>query len=171
MMITPLKTGIALGSNLGDRLAQMTAARDFVLSMHEGSQAPLCSGLYETDPVDCAPGADPFLNAVMEIETSLAPHACLASLQKFEQNAGRAEVRESNSPRKIDLDLLYMGDLHSNTPALQLPHPRMTQRRFVLQPLADIRPDLVLPADQRTIASLLSQLPAAPAVRLVASRW
>ena len=171
MMITPLKTVIALGSNLGDRLAQMTAARDFVLSMHEGSQAPLCSGLYETDPVDCAPGADPFLNAVMEIETSLAPHACLASLQKFEQNAGRAEVRESNSPRKIDLDLLYMGDLCSDTPALQLPHPRMIQRRFVLQPLADIRPDLVLPEAGDSTASLLARLPAAPAVRLVASHW
>jgi len=170
-MIPPLKTGIAIGSNLGDRLAQMTAARDFVLSMHEGSQAPLCSGLYETDPVDCAPGADPFLNAVMEIETSLNPDACLASLQKFEQNAGRAEVRERNSPREIDLDLLYMGDLCSDTPALQLPHPRMTQRRFVLQPLADIRPDLVLPEAGNNTASLLATLPAAPAVRLVASHW
>ena len=149
----------------------MAAARDFVLSMHESSGSPLCSGLYETDPVDCAPGTAPFLNAVVEIETSLTPDACLARLRDFEQSAGRTQIRESNSPREIDLDLLYLGDLRSNTPALQLPHPRMTQRRFVLQPLADIRPDLVLPTDQHTVASLLAQLPAAPAVRLVASRW
>lgn len=166
-----MKTGIALGSNLGDRLAQMTAARDFVLAMHEGGQAPLCSGLYETDPVDCAPGTEPFLNAVVEIDTSLAPATCLAKLRDFEQSTGRAEFRDRNSPRAIDLDLLYMGGLHSDTPDLQLPHPRMTQRRFVLQPLADIRPDLALSVDGQPITSLLAGLPTAPAVRLVASHW
>jgi 2-amino-4-hydroxy-6-hydroxymethyldihydropteridine diphosphokinase len=166
-----LKTGIALGSNLGDRLAQMTAARDFVMAMHEGGQAPLCSGLYETDPVDCAPGTEPFLNAVVEIDTSLAPATCLAKLRDFEQSTGRAEFRDRNSPRAIDLDLLYMGGLHSDTPDLQLPHPRMTQRRFVLQPLADIRPDLALSVDEQPITYLLARLPAAPAVRLVGSHW
>ena len=166
-----MKTGIALGSNLGDRLAQMAAARDFVLAMHEGSRAPLCSGLYETDPVDCAPGTDPFLNAVVEIDTSMDPGACLAKLRDYEQSAGRAEFHERNSPRAIDLDLLYMDDVRSDTPALQLPHPRMTERRFVLPPLADIRPDLVLTAEPRTIAALLAWLPAAPAVRLVANPW
>jgi 2-amino-4-hydroxy-6-hydroxymethyldihydropteridine diphosphokinase len=166
-----LKTGIALGSNLGNRLAQMAAARDFVMAMHEGGQAPLCSGLYETDPVDCAPGTEPFLNAVVEIDTSLAPAACLAKLRNYEQSAGRAEFRERNGPRAIDLDLLYMDDARSDTPTLQLPHPRMTERRFVLQPLADIRPDLVLTAEPGTIAALLARLPAAPAVRLVANPW
>ena len=166
-----MKTGIALGSNLGDRLAQVTAARDFVLAMHEGSRATLCSGLYETDPVDCAPGTEPFLNAAVEIDTSLAPAACLAKLRDYEQSAGRAEYRDRNSPRAIDLDLLYMGDLRSDSPALQLPHPRMTQRRFVLQPLADIRPDLVLSMGSQPIASLLARLPTGPAVRLVANPW
>ena len=166
-----MKTGIALGSNLGDRLAQMAAARDFVLAMHEGDRTPLCSGLYETDPVDCAPGTEPFLNAVVEIDISLAASACLVRLRDFELRTGRGEFREHNTPRAIDLDLLYMGDVRSDTPALQLPHPRMTQRHFVLQPLADIRPELVLPAEAHTIASLLARLPAAPAVRLVATDW
>jgi 2-amino-4-hydroxy-6-hydroxymethyldihydropteridine diphosphokinase len=121
--------------------------------------------------VDCAPGTEPFLNAVVEIDTSLAPATCLAKLRDYEQTAGRAEFRERNGPRAIDLDLLYMDDLRSDTPDLQLPHPRMTQRRFVLQPLTDIRSDLVLSVAGQPIASLLARLPAAPAVRLVASHW
>ncbi|MFM8790828.1 MAG: 2-amino-4-hydroxy-6-hydroxymethyldihydropteridine diphosphokinase, partial [Chthoniobacterales bacterium] len=68
-----MKAGIALGSNLGDRRAQIAVGRDFVLSLHQGEEAPLCSGLYETEPVDCAPGTAAFFNAVVEIETSLAP--------------------------------------------------------------------------------------------------
>lgn len=167
----PVRIGIALGSNLGDRAATLATARDFLFSLNEGPGTPLCGALYETEPVDCAPKTAPFLNTVAEIDTSLAPDALLGRLREFEQSAGRAENREKNSPRKIDLDLLYVGDLHLDTPDLILPHPRMTARRFVLQPLSDIRPDLVLPGENETVAALLARLPASPAVRLVDRDW
>lgn len=166
-----MKTGIALGSNTGDRRAQIAAGRDFVLGLHEGTDAPFCSGLYETDPVDCAPGTAAFLNAVVEIETSLEPLKLLQKLRDYEQASGRAANRAKNSPRELDLDLLYMGDVRLDSSALALPHPRMTLRRFVLQPLADIRADLVLPGHSASVAQLLSALPPEPAVRLIARDW
>jgi 2-amino-4-hydroxy-6-hydroxymethyldihydropteridine diphosphokinase len=166
-----VRIGIALGSNLGDRAAALAAAKDFVFSLNESPGQPLCSGIYETEPVDCAPETAPFLNAVAEISVSLPPGALLGRLREFEQSAGRAANHEKNSPREIDLDLLYVGDLHLDTPALALPHPRMTARRFVLQPLADIRPDLVLPGEIATVAALLARLPDRPAVRLVDCAW
>jgi len=166
-----VKAGIALGSNLGDRHSQIAAGRDFVLTLHEGVEAPLCSELYETEPVDCAPGTAAFLNAVVEIETSLAPMDLLQRLRDYEHGSGRSEQRAKNSPRAIDLDLLYADKIRLDSPALVLPHPRMTSRRFVLQPLADIRADLVLPGQIASIAELLSALPPEPAVRLVARDW
>ena len=166
-----MRAGIALGSNLGDRRAQIAAGRDVVFSLHEGAPAPLCSGLYETEPVDCAPETAAFLNAVVEIETSLAPLHLLQKLRDYEQTAGRADDRAKNSPREIDLDLLYADDLRLDSSTLTLPHPRMASRRFVLQPLADIRADLVVPGQSTSIAELLSALPPEPAVRLVARDW
>lgn len=166
-----MKAGIALGSNLGDRRAHISAGRNFVFSLHEAAAAPLCSALYETEPVDCAPDTAAFLNAVTEIETSLEPLALLHKLRDYERSVGRNERRAKNSPREIDLDLLYVDDLLLDSTALVLPHPRMTSRRFVLQPLADTRADAVLPAQSATIAQLLSALPPEPAVRLVARDW
>lgn len=166
-----MKTGIALGSNLGDRTAHLVAARQFLSTLHEGQDTPLCSGLYETEPVGCAPGTAPFLNAVIEIETSLTPDTLLVHLREHETTAGRAWPHPGNRPRTIDLDLLYAGSLRLETPSLTLPHPRLASRRFVLQPLAGIRSDLILPGRDETVAALLSRLPAAPAVQLVASRW
>ena len=166
-----MRIGIALGSNLGDRRAHLAAGRDFVFSLQEGSGSPLCSGLYETEPVECAPGTDSFLNAVVEIETQLSPAEVLARLRAYERPAGRAENHARNSPRGIDLDLLYAGDARIDAPEMTLPHPRMISRRFVLQPLADIRPDLVIPGEKNTVSWLLANLPAAPAVRLVEDRW
>lgn len=166
-----MRAGIALGSNLGDRAARMGAARDFVFSLHEGPGAAAGSALYETDPVDCPPGTAPFLNAVVEIESNLDPEAILRRLRDYEQKSGRGATGPRNSPREIDLDILYAGDLRRASPALILPHPRMMSRRFVLQPLADIRPDLVLPGGDDSVAVLLSRLPPLPAVRLVARDW
>ncbi len=166
-----MKTGIALGSNLGDRRAQIAAGRDFLIGLHEGPDAPLSSGLYETEPVECAPGTAAFLNAAVEIEISLAPMELLQKLRAYEQTLGRAKDRAKNSPREIDLDLLYADNLRLDSSTLVLPHPRMASRRFVLQPLADIRADLVLPGQTATVAQLLSGLPPEPAVRLVARDW
>jgi len=166
-----LKTGIALGSNLSDRTAHLQAGREMVAMLHERSSPPLCSGLYETEPMDCAPGTTPFLNAVMQIETSLEPSALLAQLRAIERSRGRHDSAPKNSPRELDLDLLYAGPVEVVTETLQLPHPRLGARRFVLQPLADICPDLVLPGQAEPVASLLIRLPASPAVRLLAADW
>ena len=166
-----MKAGIALGSNLGDRAAHLAAAKRFLSSLHVGPGALLCSALYETEPVDCTPGTAAFLNAVMEIETPLEPLDLLARLRDFETQQGRAVDRGRNTPRQLDLDLLYVGDIRMETPALVLPHPRMTTRRFVLQPLAEIRPNLVLPGQDLTVAQLLAALPASPAVRPADCAW
>jgi 2-amino-4-hydroxy-6-hydroxymethyldihydropteridine diphosphokinase len=166
-----MKTGIALGSNLGDRAAQMAVARDFIFTLHEGSDAPLGSALYETEPVGCVAGTAAFFNAVVEIETNLEPLHLLQRLHRYENESGRAPIRPKNRPREIDLDLLYAGAVQMATGELVLPHPRMTSRRFVLQPLADIRADLILPGQSSSVAQLLSGLPAAPVARLVSTKW
>jgi len=173
-----MRCGIALGSNMGDRLANLQAGRDAVMLLekqlfsHEGTKArreesetPLFSKIYETEPVDCAPGTAPYLNAVMEIEYTGDPLALLHALQQIEREMGRPTEHPRNAPRTIDLDLLYAGDIILNTAELILPHPRLTTRRFVLQPLADIRPKLVLPGVQKTVAQFLACLPVHPLVK------
>lgn len=161
------RIGIALGSNLGDRAAHLRAARDFVFSLHQGTTPPLASPLYETEPVGCAENTPAFLNAVLEIESSLDPVELLRRLLAFEHEAGRTRSTLKNAPRPLDLDLLYVGTLHLDTNALTLPHPRLTSRRFVLQPLADIRPQLILPGQTTTIVELLARQPDTHRVRLV----
>jgi 2-amino-4-hydroxy-6-hydroxymethyldihydropteridine diphosphokinase len=166
-----MRVGVALGSNLGDRAATLSAARRFLVSLHTGPEAPLFSALYETEPLDCPAGSPGFLNAGAEIETPLDPAVLLGQLQAAEREAGRSPTGARNSPRLLDLDLLYCGDLVASGPLLKLPHPRMLQRRFVLQPLAEIRPDLVLPGQTQTVGALLSALPPGPAVRLATANW
>lgn len=166
-----LPVGLALGSNLGDRQSHLRAAHDFLATMHAGTEPPAVSALYETDPVDCPPGSAPFLNAVVEILTSLPPEDLLARIGAFERQLGRKVLRERNAPRPIDIDILYAGNRTICSAKLVVPHPRLTQRRFVLQPLADIRPDLVLPGETRCVADLLAFLPPVPAVRPAAFSW
>ena len=166
-----LATGLALGSNLGDRLAHLRQGRDLLLSLHEGPAHAAVSPVYETEPVDCPPGSASFLNAVVEIRTSLDPGQLLRQLIRLESELGRSPARERNTARSLDLDIIYAGQLVIDTPTLILPHPRMTVRRFVLQPLADVRPDFVLPGNKRDIAQLLAALPAAPRVALFRAVW
>ncbi|MCX6966394.1 MAG: 2-amino-4-hydroxy-6-hydroxymethyldihydropteridine diphosphokinase [Verrucomicrobia bacterium] len=158
--------GIALGSNLGDRLAQLRAGQAAVAELHTGSQAPLVSPIYETEPVDCAPGTEPYLNAVMEIEFDGEPTALFHALQQIERAQGRPADHGHNAPRTLDLDLLYAGDCTLQSDELTLPHPRLTARRFVLQPLADIRPEWILPGSEKTVAQLLAGLPPIPSVTM-----
>jgi 2-amino-4-hydroxy-6-hydroxymethyldihydropteridine diphosphokinase len=163
--------GIAIGTNLGDRLANMQ--RGVALLIQRARPDSISAGaLYETDPVDCVPGTQAFYNSVIEIQTSCTPQELHAHLQAIEQAMGRAAVREKNSPRTLDLDLLYAGDFVSPDPVLTVPHPRLHLRRFVLQPLSDIRPTLILPGHQLTIAQYIVALKDEPAeVRLVMKDW
>lgn len=136
------RVGISLGSNLGDRIAHLRAAVERLATVR-CSDHLLLSPVFETEPVDCPEGSGAFYNAVIEIETSLPPLELLAATQAIEREMGRPEVRAVNAPRTIDLDLLYYDDLTIMAPGLDLPHPRMFQRAFVLKPLAAIRRDLV----------------------------
>ena len=162
---------IAIGTNLGDRLGNLHRGLDLLRECVQPQEMRV-GGLYETDPVDCAPGTQAFLNSVIQLTAACTPQELHAHLQAIEQAMGRPSVREKNSPRALDLDLLYAGDFVSDDPVLTVPHPRLHLRRFVLQPLADLCPALVLPGHQRSIQQHLDALTDDPAeVRLVEKDW
>jgi 2-amino-4-hydroxy-6-hydroxymethyldihydropteridine diphosphokinase len=161
-----MRAGVALGSNLGERLANLRNARKELVSM-KGALPPLrCSAIYETDPVDCEKGAPKFFNAVIEFGYAGRPEELRRELATIERVLGRPAAHERNVSRPIDLDLLYVGEIVMETAELRLPHPRIVDREFVLRPLADIRPDLVLPTQTETVSVLLLRLPMSGVVRL-----
>ena len=153
-----MRTGVALGSNLGDRLSNLRVARKAILQLAGVTPPIFASAIYETEPIDCEFGAGKFLNAVLEFDYGGDPLELLKRLRELEQALGRLPDRPRNVSRKIDIDLLYFDATKIDKKELQLPHPRMHLRRFVLQPLADIRPDLVLPNQTKTVRELLAQL-------------
>jgi 2-amino-4-hydroxy-6-hydroxymethyldihydropteridine diphosphokinase len=164
-MQTPVSSGyelvcIALGCNLGARMECLNQGIEFLKSLsHNGfiQESPR----FETDPVDCPPGSEPFLNSVALIHVDCdlwPPRVLLDALQKFEQDLGRPVIREQNAPRPIDLDIIFYGSLIVTEPTLLIPHPRATERRFVLEPLSKLLPDLVLPGQSKTVLELLDGL-------------
>jgi 2-amino-4-hydroxy-6-hydroxymethyldihydropteridine diphosphokinase len=165
-----MRIGIALGSNLGDRLANLRAARYAIVDL-VGDKALLVSPVYETEPVDCEPGAGKFLNAVLEIEYDGDPTELLEHMIRVEESLGRERNHASNTSRKIDTDLLYADELNVANERLQLPHPRLHLRKFVLQPLADLRPELVLPGQTKTVRELLAQSEDLTKVIRFADNW
>ena len=166
-----MRTGVALGSNLGDRLANLRAARESIVDLANVKPPVLSSPVYETEPIDCEPGAGKFLNAVLEIEYDGDPSELLEQLVRVEESLGRERDHARNISRKIDIDLLYAGDLSVKSQRLQLPHPRMHLRRFVLLPLADIRPDLRLPDQTKTVRDLLAQIKDSTKVMSFVEKW
>lgn len=170
-----IPVGIALGSNEGDRLQNLQAARQRIMNLPSvRRETPVLSApVFETEPVGCTPGTRPFLNTVIETacDEPFSPSDFLVALRDIEHALGRPTRYPRNAPRTVDLDLLYAGELRCDSAALTLPHPRMCQRRFVLAPLAAIRPNLVVPDQQQTAGELLRALPAYPTVTLHASHW
>jgi 2-amino-4-hydroxy-6-hydroxymethyldihydropteridine diphosphokinase len=154
------RAGIALGSNLGDRLAHLRAALACLREISTPGEPVLSAPVYQTEPRLCPPGSPDFLNTVVEIDFAGAAHELLEKTRAIEEQLGRVRSPERNAPRTIDLDLLYLGEETICSDRLELPHPRIAERRFVLQPLADIRPELVLPGHSLAIADLLARLPA-----------
>jgi len=153
-----MRAAIALGSNLGDRLANLQSARDQIRALDGITEPTVQSTVYETSPVDCEPGAQNFYNAVIEVGFEKSAEALFEALQKIERDLGREGNHERNVSRTIDLDLLYCGSERRADATLQLPHPRMTERKFVLQPLCDIAPDLRLPGQSKNVGELLAEL-------------
>ena len=165
-----MRIGIAVGSNLGDRMMNLRAARDGVVDL-AANKSVLASRIYETEPVDCEPGAGKFLNAVLEIEYDGDPSELLEKLIGIEESLGRKRDHAQSVSRKIDIDILYADDLVINNERLQLPHPRLHERKFVLQPLADIRPDLILPDRKQAVSDLLAQAPDSTKMVCLADKW
>jgi 2-amino-4-hydroxy-6-hydroxymethyldihydropteridine diphosphokinase len=166
-----MRVGIALGSNLGDRLAHLRQARTLVLALPGASAPCIDSRVYETEPVGGGPAAGAYLNAISEVEYEGQPITLLDGLQRIEAEMGRPSKRPRNAPRTIDLDILYAGNLVLSNEEVVIPHPRLHLRRFVLTPLADIRPELILPGQQQSIAALLASLNDPAAVELFAEKW
>jgi 2-amino-4-hydroxy-6-hydroxymethyldihydropteridine diphosphokinase len=148
---------IGLGANLGDRRASIRTAID-KLRQTEGVEVTAVSKLLENPAVGMDEDAPPFLNAVAQVQTTLGSHALLHRLLEIEREMGRHRHGEKWLPRTIDLDLLLYGDHIISSQELIVPHPLMHERRFVLEPLAEIAPGVVHPTLQMTIAGLLENL-------------
>jgi len=151
---------IGLGANLGDSAAAVAQAIA-AIAVLDGVLLTRTSALYASTPVDAA--GDNYVNAVVQVQTRLGARQLLRSLQTIEQGAGRLRPYR-NAPRTLDLDLLLFGAESMDTPELQLPHPRMWSRAFVLEPLAEIAPDLVTDEQRHAVSAQgVWKLPVAPA--------
>ncbi len=157
------KIYLSLGSNVGDRAGQIARAVEALTDA--GVRILRQSSLYATEPVDF-PIQNWFLNCVIEAETDLMPRQLLHALQQIERSIGRKKMVE-RGPRAIDIDILLYGTSVVRAPELQIPHPRMAERRFVLVPLAEIAPSLRHPTLYKAIADLLADTPDQSRVR----RW
>jgi 2-amino-4-hydroxy-6-hydroxymethyldihydropteridine diphosphokinase len=145
---------VGIGSNLGDREATLRRAVE-LLAAEDGIDVVAVSELRETEPVGPVEQG-PFLNGAVRLATELPPRQLLARLLAIEQRLGRVR-KERFGPRTIDLDLLVYGEQVIDEPGLKVPHPRLHERRFALEPLADLAPDLVIPG-RGAISALLAKL-------------
>ena len=144
---------LALGSNLGERMASLQGAV-YAIADTPDVWVTAVSPVYETQPVDCPPEADTFLNAVVLIDTTLAAGRLMERALAIEDAYERERGDVQNAPRTLDVDLIVVGDRRSNEDFLRLPHPRAAERAFVLRPWLDVEPDAELP-DHGPVADLL----------------
>jgi 2-amino-4-hydroxy-6-hydroxymethyldihydropteridine diphosphokinase len=151
---------LSLGSNVGDREAQLQDARARLATVGRVVEV---SSLYETEPVEFT--QQPwFLNCVIALETSKTPHEVMAAILRIEEEMGRRRLQKKG-PRAIDIDILLFDDTVIDSAELTIPHPAMHQRRFVLEPLAEIAPEVLHPLLKKTIRELRDALPLGQAVR------
>ncbi|WP_432822391.1 2-amino-4-hydroxy-6-hydroxymethyldihydropteridine diphosphokinase [Trichloromonas sp.] len=160
---------LALGANLGDRLATFRQTRA-ALDRHAEIEVTGASAIFETDPVGGPAGQGAYLNAVLRVATTLAPDALLAACHELELRFGRIR-QERWGARTLDVDLLLYADVTCAGPELTLPHPRLHLRRFVLAPLLELAPDLSHPLLGQTIRELHAVLDDSAAVHRLDDRW
>jgi 2-amino-4-hydroxy-6-hydroxymethyldihydropteridine diphosphokinase len=155
-----MEIGLSLGSNLGDRVGYLRQAAGRIAALPQ-VRILAAAPVYETAPVGVQPAyADlKYLNTVLILDGPEDLDALSEALHAIETDLGRRRSADRNAPRTIDIDILYAGDVRRRDGKLDLPHPRWAERRFVLQPLADIRPRLVLPDGEGTMAEHLARLP------------
>lgn len=160
---------LGLGSNLGNRLAFLRGGRDSLVNRFDIIlRRP--SAVYETAAVGGPPDNPPFLNAVLEIGTSLSARELLAACLAVEEEFGRSRPAEW-APRTLDIDLLLYGEAVIEEPGLQLPHPRLHQRGFVLIPLCELAPDLLHPLLHKSIRALADELPPGASPAPLRATW
>jgi 2-amino-4-hydroxy-6-hydroxymethyldihydropteridine diphosphokinase len=151
---------LSLGSNVGDREAQLRQAEKRLSKL---GRVIAISSFYETEPVEFT--EQPwFLNCAVKLETSLAPEELMAAILGIEEEMGRRRVQDKG-PRSIDIDILLFADAIVESSAVTIPHPAMHRRRFVLEPLAEIAPEALHPLLKQTIGALLDRLPPGQSVR------
>ena len=167
-----MELGFSLGGNLGDRLAYMQAARDALIAV-EGSEFLSQSPIYETSPVGVREVYKELLyyNAVVVLSSPLSMDQWALELARIEEQLGRERTEDKNAPRTIDVDLIYADHLFIDSGGLIVPHPRWASRRFVLQPLADVRPDLRLPGESEPVKHLLRHLPQEETIEKRVTEW
>ena len=161
---------VALGSNLGDSNSIILQAME---RLQPFSDAPILkSSLWRTAPVNCPPGSPDFVNAVVGLvpRSSETPETLLKQLQVLEQTFGRQAKKAPNEPRLLDLDLIMFGSQTRSRAELTLPHPRAHLRRFVLQPLSEIAPGLVIAGQEKTVLELLAGLGSSEGVARIGAR-
>ncbi len=168
-----MEIGFSLGSNLYNRKRLLMQAKNLLLSAPRTSfvaQSPI----YETTPVDVKPEYQDmaYLNSIVLVESELPLDSWLSYIGKIEKNLGRERDNDDrNAPRPIDVDIIYAGEQIIDSGGLEVPHPRWAERRFVVQPLCDVRPKLVLPEASKTVAQILNSLPPDAGLSVFEERW
>ncbi len=167
-----MEAALSMGSNLGDRLSHLRTARDQI-DAHPSISLLQQSSLFETEPVDVdrAHESLTFMNVIILVATDLQPLELLDALKAIEASVGRTPSVETNAPREVDVDIIYMENIEFKDEQLSIPHPRWSKRRFVVEPLAELRGDVIIEPNRPCVSDVLADLPAKPQVRRVAEIW
>ena len=167
-----METGFSLGSNLGGRLQWLRQAKTQLL-LDPKVTFMAQSSVYETEPVDVIDEYQEmkFLNAVLIVESPYTAEEWLPKVKRVEAALQRERSADRNAPRTIDVDLLFSGEAIVDSDLLTVPHPRWAERRFVLEPLAEVRGEFVMPGSTCSVRNILAGIPANDDVRLISKIW
>jgi 2-amino-4-hydroxy-6-hydroxymethyldihydropteridine diphosphokinase len=167
-----MEIGFSLGSNLYNRKRLLMQAKNLLLSAPRTrfvDQSPI----YETTPIGVKPEYQDmaYLNSVVIVESELPLESWMSYIGKIEKMLGRERSEDRNAPRSIDIDIIYAGDQIIDSGGMEVPHPRWAERRFVVQPLSDVRPAMVLPENRKPVCEILQSLPPDSGLSIFDERW
>jgi 2-amino-4-hydroxy-6-hydroxymethyldihydropteridine diphosphokinase len=172
-MAERVQVGLSLGSNLGDKIEHLRRAAKIILDQEDAHLIGK-SSLYETEPVDVRAEFQhmKFINSVMIIETGLDAQHWLKTIGEVEFALGRRrDSDDKNVPREVDVDIIFYGDQLIGSGGLVVPHPRWAERRFVVQPLAELQPNRLLPGMKETVVEVLAGLPGEDELTRLDAEW